>query len=406
MTDGSIAHPACWGFLSKTALLQLCGVLLISILGGLASNTARSAETILETGGGIALQRVSVPVVAPTNYPSASVRFDVSFVTNERLLPGEFLDSFTLSLRNTNRTIVAAVLTVDRFGIIWAPVTPGGFSIAAEDLAFEPAPSPPDSSNFLFQASYRVLVNLPPALLRQPAALVLSLFDNDDSEASRAIVSDVRVRLGLTSPLALESSAIASGPYGRESGAAVNRLRQTLTVPRAGGQRFFRLRGETNSSIARLTRIGQDIELRYEAALGQLNLVLEGANEPPGPFAPVLNAQFDLNAHKVFVPLLNAPGFFRIGGSHPARIINDEVIGNQRVLEFEVHPKPPVIESAAQVNGPFAEESGVTVDPFAQLLQLPRGGVARFYRVSGELPLVLQGISVAGEKIIVSYEEP
>jgi len=374
---------------------------------GMASMAAQAAApTLLETGQGAALQRVTLPLTIPTNFASASLRFDFSFGTDEQIVPGEFLDSLTISLRTTNRAHVATVLTVDRFGVTWAPDGPAGVLNPDEDIQFEPASAHPASIQFLARAAYRVVIEIPAPFLQNPSVVVVSLFDNGNPDNSRAILNDLRVRPGTTTLLALESSASPAGPFAREPSAVVNLLQQTLTVRKTGAHRYFRLRGDTNSTITRLGFSGQQMVLNYDADLGQLNLRLEGANNPAGPFRPVNNAAFDLSARKVFIPLLNAPGFFQIVGSHPARIINDEVSGEQRILGFDVAPKVPALESSSQPGGPFAEEMGVTADAFARRLTLPHGGAARFFRIASESPQVIQDISPAGDNLVLRYEDP
>ena len=44
------------------------------------------------------------------------------------------------------------------------------------------------------------------------------------------------------------------------------------------------------------------------------------------------------------------------------RIINDEVRGEFRLLQFDVRPVPPKLESSARVNGPYAEEASAVAD--------------------------------------------
>jgi hypothetical protein len=104
--------------------------------------------------------------------------------------------------------------------------------------------------------------------------------------------------------------------------------------------------------------------------------------------------------------LHNAPGFFRIAGSHPARIINDEVRGEFRLLQFDVRPVPPKLESSARVSGPYAEETSAVPDAFAEKLTLPKYGLARFYRLASEIPLIIRQISSRGDDVLISYEEP
>jgi len=359
----------------------------------------------LETGQGVALQRIEVPVVIPTNYPTVGLRLDVSFGTDEQVVAGEFLDSLTVTLRTTNRSHSVTVLTADRFGVTLAPESPLGLLDPLKDFLIGPADPDPGNTLFAFQSHQRTLVQIPAAFLTEPSVLVLSLFDNEDSEVTRAVIARLRVRPGAAQLLTLESSASPAGPYAVEA-AEFDRLAQSVTLPRAGRQRFYRLRGETPSSVTRLRRVNSDVVVEYEKDLGQPVLRLEGADLPGGPYATVNNAVIDLAARRIVVPLLNAPGFFRMGGSHPARIVNDVVSGEFRRLEFEVTPVPPQLESSAAAMGPFAAETGVRTDPFGRTLVLPGGGVARFYRIASDLPWIIQGTSAVGDDLVLQYEDP
>jgi len=360
----------------------------------------------LDTGTGVALQRVSFPLVVPTNQPAAALRFDVAFATEEQIVGGEFVDSFTVTLRTTNRAHVATVLTVDRFGVAWVPGGPGGLLDPIRDFFVTPAEPFFGNDQFPFQIHYNVLVQIPPPFLAQPSVLVVTLFDNEDAESSRASLSNLEIRPGTMSLLTLQSSASPAGPYQREPSAVFNPIARTVTVPRAGAHRLFRLRGDTNSRVTRFQIQNGTLLIDYDKEIGQPVLRLTGANTPDGPFLPVSNAVFDLDARKVFVPLLNAPGFFRMAGSHPARIINDEVSGEQRILEFEVAPIPPRLESSSVAAGPYTEEPGVVANGLARQLRLPVGGINRFYRINSDVPTIVREISVDGNNLVIKYAAP
>lgn len=384
-----------------------CLVLLLWLAHSPSTDAAVATNSVLlETGRGTALQRVSLPLVIPPGFLAASLRFDLAFGTDERIVGGEFVDSFTLSLRTTNRSHTVTVLTADRFGVTWAPGFQGGLLDPSRDIYFAPAEPHSIATNFAFQAIYSVLVQVPPPFLTQPSVLVLTLFDNEDTDPSGAVLSNLQLRPGSTSLLTLESSASPAGPYQREAAAVFDPIYQTVTVTKAGARRLYRLRGETRSRITGFQRQDSAWLIDYEKDIGQPALQLTGANRPSGPFVPVNNAVFDLNARKVFVPLLNAPGFFRIAGSHPARIINDEVSGEQRILEFEVAPIPPQLESSLEAAGPYAGETGAIADSFARRLQIPVGGLVRFYRIVSDIPWTIRETSLSGDNLVIKYVDP
>jgi hypothetical protein len=396
----------CLAFVVVRPGKQAFMLLLASWTLWLATGAAAGTNVLqLETGQGTALQRVSVPLAIPTNFPAAGLRFEVEFGTDEFIVAGEFVDSFTLTLRTTNRSHTVTLLTVDRFGATWLPGDPGGLLDRERDLFFAPTAAP-GTAPFAFQFRYTVLVQIPAPFLTQPSLLVATLFDNEDTDGSRAILSGLQLRPGDSSRLALESSINPAGPYQREASAVFDPIFQTVTMPKAGARRLYRLRGETSSRVTGFQIEDDTVVIDYEKDLGQPVLRVTGANRPSGPFVPVNNAVLDLNARKAFIPLLNAPAFFQIAGTHPARILNDVVSGEQRILDFEVVPIPPQLESSAEVTGPFAEESGVIADGFARRLRAPVGGVTRFYRIVSDIPWILRETSLNGNNIVIKYADP
>ena len=68
-------------------------------------------------------------------------------------------------------------------------------------------------------------------------------------------------------------------------------------------------------------------------------------------------------------------------------------------------PEPSFVEvwSSASPQGPFARESGVTVDLGAKTLRLPRGGVQRFYRLSSVVRAVLVDLQRTPEADSLAY---
>jgi len=377
---------------------------ILSFMG--AAPPALPADTLLQTGGGQVVNRVFIPLSVPPQYPSASVRFEVSFESNEQIVPGEFIDSFTMSLQNSNQTIVASILTVDAFGFLWTPSSPGGgLPIPDEDVLREDAGVNPPSTNVLFEVSYLVRVELPSSVLIDSPMLSLTLIDNLDADSSQAVVSNLVVKPGLQMVVDVESSAQPGGAYAREGGVAVDLLRDRMALTKAGATRCFRLTGETPSQITGLQFVGNDTVIYYDADLGTLDLELLGSDNPNGSFTPVLNAQFDLNAMTVSVPLLNAPAFFRISGNHPVRITNDEVSGEFRILDFDARPNPPHVESSARGTRPYAREMLVVSDPFAQTLTLHQGAAVRFYRLAGEVPVSVKGVGFSGPDVTITYDE-
>lgn len=381
----------------------------VGIAGWLAwGSPALGQRAVLETGRGLVLERSVLPVEVPVNVPSAALRFEVAFGTDELLLPGEFVDSLTVTLRTTNRSHSVTLMTVDRFGVVWAPgALPGGLLEPATALTYGPMVAVPvGMTPFDFVVTHAVLLQLPEPFLGRSCQLIVSLFDNGDGEASRGELGGVSVRSGNPATITVESSAAVAGPYAPEDEVRVDPLLQTITLSRAGARRFYRLAGETSSRVLRLQRASTGLVFDYDKEIGTPVLAVVGANAPDGPFLPVPGATIDLAARQAVVPLLNAPGFLRVSGSHPILVTRDVVSGEQRLLGFQVFPISPGLESSADVEGPYAPETGVVADPFLRRLRLPGGGVARFYRVKADVPVRLRETVIQGDDVRMTYELP
>lgn len=295
-----------------------------------------AGAVFLQTGSGSTLVRTNLSWMAPTNLSHPALVFTFGFASDEIFAPGEFFDSFSISLRNADRSFVAPVLTADMLGVALAPSNPDGAQFGENDVEPEALPFPPLGSTFRFQQAFLVLVVLPPALAGRSGTLGVSLFDNLDSEHSIGFISHLSVVPGPGTLMSVESSASVTGPYAREDEVFVRHARRCLALPRPGAHRFYRLRGASESRITLMSADGSNWLFHYTGA-------------------------------------------------------EDAV--------------PPALESSAQVAGPYAMESGVLADHLTHVLQVPKEGVARFFRLRCEIPLTLLSLRMEPNQMIISYGE-
>jgi hypothetical protein len=73
----------------------------------------------------------------------------------------------------------------------------------------------------------------------------------------------------VTAPTAATSAILVSapavtGPYSDAPGQSLNLVTQTLTVPRAGGTQFYRIRSDTTLAIANITASGANLAITYK----------------------------------------------------------------------------------------------------------------------------------------------
>lgn len=355
------------------------------------------------TGVGVVLDRQVLGVEGVGAGSGAALRIDIEFATAERVLPGEVIDSFTLTLRNASGSSLIPLVSVDAFGPAWLPASPGAPALVPQAWLQSELKANPREGYFL-NTRWTAVFELPPSCLSQPLQLVASLFDNLDSQPSVAFIHDARVVSSLTLPIVLESSASLFGPFATEPSAQVDRANRLVRLSRPSPQRFFRLSGDTPSRIVKMSRQGTDWALDYEADLGTPVLRVEGSNDR-SLFTRVSNATIDLTARTARIPLLNSFAFFRMGGSHPVRIVGDEVSGETRILRFEVFPRVPGVVSSSQFNGPFAQEGGVKSDAFAKRLLIPAEGFTRYFRLSSAVGLELEGLTMTETEWVLHYAE-
>jgi hypothetical protein len=86
-------------------------------------------------------------------------------------------------------------------------------------------------------------------------------------------------------------------------------------------------------------------------------------------------------------------------------LINDPATPGAIKAYRDVVPAPVVkLQSAAAVNGPYADDATATVDTANKRVTVPANGNARFYRLSGASALTIKSTQLQGASIVLTYQ--
>ena len=101
-------------------------------LSGLSQGTFDSLK-LLTADGTAALHSQSLSLSVPRG-SSVPLAFNFGFETDEVFGPGQFFDSFTLTLRSVDDLVTLILVTADASGVVFAPSTPGADYLADSAL--------------------------------------------------------------------------------------------------------------------------------------------------------------------------------------------------------------------------------------------------------------------------------
>lgn len=170
----------------------------LAIVGAIASPLAVHSQgtfdslQVLTADGSAALHSHSINLSLPPGV-AAPLEFKFGFETDEAFGPGQFFDSFTLTLRTIDDLFTLILVTADASGVLFAPPTPGTEPIADSALIRHPIPSPSLTPNLAQQHAFAVSAVLPEVLRGQQVTLYLDLFDNNNGVISHGWLADITV---------------------------------------------------------------------------------------------------------------------------------------------------------------------------------------------------------------------
>jgi hypothetical protein len=156
-------------------------------LAATAQGQGTFAPVILRTGSGSVLLTNTLP-----EQPGASVlAFSFGFATQEQPQPGQFADSFTISITGPSGT--AYLVNADANGIVWAPLVPGAISLTESAVQRQIVPFGIPGEGLTTVGAYQVDYSLPATWQSSPLNLNFDLFDNQNSLRSLAYIDVMSV---------------------------------------------------------------------------------------------------------------------------------------------------------------------------------------------------------------------
>jgi uncharacterized protein (TIGR03382 family) len=147
----------------------------------------------LNTGQGRTLTSEFRALTVDGSQGPASLLFNFGFATAETPQPANFLDSITVTLQTTNRTLTAVYLTMDANGLQIAPSSAGAVALDPGKIQTSPFSYPSLQPVLPTRDAYQVTAAIPPEFDGQSVNVFFDLYDNLDSRASQAWFSDLRI---------------------------------------------------------------------------------------------------------------------------------------------------------------------------------------------------------------------
>ena len=168
----------------------ICALPLLLLPNGsaLAQGTL-TPPIILRTGGGLSSTQLIGSFDAST---PALVHFTFGFATDEEVMPGTFLDSFTLTLGEADGLLSVIYNVTDRSGSFWAPDAPGTISIPESSILREAIsfPAIPELDPiYTYRYAFSVTAPVPDELLGRNLNFYADLFDNGNALNSLGWIS-------------------------------------------------------------------------------------------------------------------------------------------------------------------------------------------------------------------------
>jgi hypothetical protein len=133
---------------------------------------------ILQTAAGVVLVTEEASVAWGVADPVPLLNFKFGFSTDESPSPGEFLDSLSVTLQTDNQDLTILLLTLDAFGLVVAPSTPGTTPLDPEEVVTTPIDFPSLQPVLANQFAFEFTARLPPQLAGRNASLYFDLFNN------------------------------------------------------------------------------------------------------------------------------------------------------------------------------------------------------------------------------------
>jgi len=151
---------------------------------------AQGTITVLNTGGGQPLVSEVRPLFVDAGAVQPRLSFNFGFATDENVAPGNFLDSFTVTLQDSNQLFTAVYLTADASGTVLAPLASGAIVLDPTSIQTNALAYPSLSPVLLNQRAYTVSAPIPVQFLGGYVNVYFDLFDNLNAVRSQTWFSE------------------------------------------------------------------------------------------------------------------------------------------------------------------------------------------------------------------------
>ncbi len=169
------------------------GVVLLALLLSPILALAQGIITVLNTGSGQPLVSEVRPLFVDAAAIQPTLLFNFGFATDETVASGVFLDSFTVTIQDSNSVFTAVYLTTDASGNVLSPSTPGAIVIDPATISTDPLAYPSLNPVLLSQRAYAVSALIPAQFIGSQINVFFDLFDNLNPIASQGWFSDLRL---------------------------------------------------------------------------------------------------------------------------------------------------------------------------------------------------------------------
>ena len=188
----------------------LVGSTALSLMLSAIPVSAQNTLTAMNTGSGQPLLSEVRSLFVDGSLFQPRLLFSFGFASDETLAVGTFLDSFTVTIQDPNQVFTAIYLTLDIAGTRLAPATPGTLFIDTATISTVPLAYPNLSPVLFDQHAYELSASIPEQFVGGQVNIYFDLFDNQNSIASQAWFSDVRLE-AIPEPQVLPLLLLAGG---------------------------------------------------------------------------------------------------------------------------------------------------------------------------------------------------
>ena len=140
--------------------------------------SAQGTITVLNTGSGQPLVSAVRPLLVDGGGVQPRLLFNLGFATDETATPGAFLDSFTVTIQDSNQVFTTIYITADAAGFVVAPPTPGTVVIDPATISKDPLDYPSLNPVLLNRRAFVVIAPIPAQFVGSYINVYFDLFDN------------------------------------------------------------------------------------------------------------------------------------------------------------------------------------------------------------------------------------